>query len=154
VHTPETKAKVLSALLMGVAIAECVRQFGVPKATVLRWQQSAAVAVSDPTSPDSGPILDLSWVPVRGRDWQDNFQRYIDDSLYSMRVQVAYLSRPDVLERSDYAAIVDAHGSLADRIARLADTIGRVEEVGLDHQPASASEPRDATLGAPAGAAG
>lgn len=151
-HDPDTKARVVSALLTGLAIAEVVRQYGVPKPTVIRWRDEALVAVdSDHTSKTSGPHADLSWLPVRGQDWQENFQRHLDDSLYSMRVQVAYLSRPDVLERTDYAAIVDAYGTLADRIARIAEAIGRVEGIHLDDRsagpgPSGALDPAGAAV--------
>jgi len=161
-YSPDTKAAVVSALLTGLAIAEVMRQYGVSKGTVIRWRREAFASVLDPPSPNSGPVLDPpaapSWIPIRGTDWQDNFQRYVDDSLYSMRVQVAYLARPDVLERTDYAAIVDAHGTLADRVARIADTIGRVEgRDRLDGQPARpgpAGVFDDAATAEEAGAAG
>jgi transposase-like protein len=140
-HDPDTKVRVTSALLCGMAIAEVVRQFGIPRQTAMRWRDEAFAAAASGTPPgnsgQSGQPPNTSWIPLRGRDWQDNFQRYVDDSLYSLRVLTAHLARPEVLERTDYAAIVDAHGSLADRIARLAETIGRVE-TGLDRQPAGA----------------
>lgn len=157
-YSPDTKAAVVSALLTGLAISEVARQFGVSRQTAIRWREEAFAAIPDTPSPHFGQIPDTSWIPIRGTDWQDNFQRYVDDSLYSMRVQVAYLARPDVLERTDYAAIVDAHGTLADRVARIADTIGRVEgRDRLDGQPARpgpAGVFDDAATAEEAGAAG
>lgn len=119
-HDPDQKATVLAALLAGHGISETARQTGVPKPTVIRWRDEM-------NGPNSELFSDRSWLPERGVDWQDNFQRYIDDSLYALRVKVAYLSRPEVLERTEYAAIVDAHSALADRIARIAESVGTID---------------------------
>jgi len=121
-HDPEIKARVTAELISGGGISDVARRFNLPKGTVAGWRDEAfrTEFSSDSNTP-------RSWIPERGVDWQDNFQRYIDDSLYALRVKVAYLSRPEVLERTEYAAIVDAHSALADRIARIAESVGTID---------------------------
>ena len=122
-HDPEARMRVAGLLAAGYTPGEVSRQTGVPRPTVIRWRDD----------PNGLPVhlstdtVDRSWLPIRGATWQENFQGYIDDVLYGLRVQAAYLSRPDVMERTDYGAIVDAHGTLADRVARIAEAVGRVE---------------------------
>lgn len=125
-HDPEIKATVTAALLAGQGISECSRIYGVAKATIAGWRDEIFRTETErEIERPNRPIL--AWLPVRGANWHENFEGYIDDVMYGLRVQVAYLSRPEVLERTDYAAIVDAHGTLADRVARIAEAVGHID---------------------------
>lgn len=122
-HSPDLKATVTAGLLAGQGITELARRYNVPKGTVAGWRDE--VFRTEPNDELNGNRL--AWLPIRGANWHENFEGYIDDVMYGLRVQVAYLSRPEVLERTDYAAIVDAHGTLADRVARIAEAVGHID---------------------------
>lgn len=127
-HDTSVKAAVVGSLLAGIGISECARQHSVGKATVSRWRDELyGTELEQPAERSSVPRPALPWLPPRGANWHENFEGYIDDVMYGLRVQVAYLSRPEVLERTDYAAIVDAHGTLADRVARIAEAVGHID---------------------------
>jgi hypothetical protein len=94
-------------------------------------------------SPDMGGTYE--WAPAFEPDMRIAFNSYLAEAFHALRVQMALFSNPEYLARQPIDAVTAAHGVVADRVARIAEGIGRLEGPA-EYALAGAAEPGRAEL--------
>lgn len=108
-YSPETKAAVMAALLLGQAVGEISAKYNVPAATIRSWKSRQAhggngvATVATQKKEQIGELL----------------IQYLRESVKSLTAQAQFFADPNWLRQQEASQLAVLHGVQADKAMRL-----------------------------------
>ena len=107
-YSEQTMADVCAALLAGSSVTQAAETFGVPRSTVANWSSKLRRGV-----------------PFKRTQKRDGaVARYVVESLRAATRQTDTFADPAWLRQQDARSLAKLHGTLADRLLRIAALFG------------------------------
>ena len=114
VHTTETKAAVLAALMAGQSISEVARDYKIPSGTIKGWKAD--------TKRFSQPVE-----PEKKIEIGDLLLEYLRENLVTLKEQSIHARKAEWLDRQSAADLAVLHGVSVDKAVRLLEALAGYE---------------------------
>jgi len=115
-HDPETKAKVMAALLSGQGVAEVARDYKLDKSIVSRWKSTI-------------PQQELQSLATQKEiDFSSMIADYLAENLKTLKAQSEFFREKDWLKRQPASELAVLHGVVADKTVRLLEAAERAAQ--------------------------
>lgn len=113
-HSPETKAKVIAALMAGQGVSEIARDYNISKATASAWKSEI-------------PGLSEQNRTQKTRDFGEMLGAYLEELLTTAAVQQVHFRDKEWLNQQSAADLAVLHGVSIDKGIRLFEAAQRAE---------------------------
>ena len=113
-YSPEQKAEVLAAILLGESMRSASARLGIPFSTIRSWQ------VED--LPRAQNVIESETKDALG----ELVTEYVRESLRTLRLQAGVFAGRDWLEKQNAADVAILHGVMADKTIRVLSAIHAV----------------------------